>query len=369
MSVIKSNKCLTSFLALDEIGEIANPKELGNLAYSLSNGLGKARMSRHLTAKASCDWRVIFLSSGEENLKEIMEQNGQKTKLGQEIRMLDIDVDQSQYGIFDQVDFAQDGANQSRLLVERSNQYYGTAGVAWLEYLTSNKAIIAADSKDLLKQYRIDLSHGYKEGHIERVANSFALIAVAGELATQAGITGWQQGRAFEATQTVFKLWLSNFEQVGDFEDRHILQSVRSFFEANGNARFDTMQQGRITPTEYPEMNEGVDSHQNIRAKTLYRVGFRQLDTQGKLIAYLVHSQQFKDVICNGLDPKKVSKTLVKHKWLEHEQGKSTKPVRGIETKKPVRMYIFNESVFTYDIEQATNPHIQLLNTGKTVEI
>ena len=70
---------------LDEIGEIANPKELGNLAYSLSNGLGKARMSRHLTAKASCDWRVIFLSSGEENLKEIMEQNGQKTKLGQEI--------------------------------------------------------------------------------------------------------------------------------------------------------------------------------------------------------------------------------------------------------------------------------------------
>jgi hypothetical protein len=147
------------------------------------------------------------------------------------------------------------------------------------------------------------------------------------------------------------------------------LEHVRAFFEANGNARFDTLRQGRITPTEYPEMNETVESEQTIRAKTLYRVGYRQLNQQGKLVAFLVHSQQFKESVCGDFDPKKVAKTLVKHKWLDHEKGKSTKPVRGIETNKPVRMYVFNESVFTYDIEQATNPYAQPPNTGKTVDI
>jgi uncharacterized protein (DUF927 family) len=357
------------FLGLDEIGEISNPKELGNLAYSLANGVGKSRMSRSLTAKATYEWLIMFLSTGEESLKQIMEQHGQRTKLGQEIRLLDIDVDHSPYGVFDQIDFAQDGAKQSRLITERANQYYGVAGIAWLEYLTSHKDAVTKQAKQLLKQYQHDLSSSYPEGHIQRVANSFAIIAVAGELATQAGITGWQQGRAFEAAYTVFQVWVSNFEQVGDFEDRQILEHVRAFFEANGNARFDTLRQGRITPTEYPEMNETIESEQTIRAKTLYRVGYRQLNQQGKLDAFLVHSQQFKESVCGDFDPKKVAKTLVKHKWLDHEKGKSTKPVRGIETNKPVRMYVFNESVFTYDIEQATNPYAQPPSIGKTVDI
>jgi uncharacterized protein (DUF927 family) len=55
------------FLGLDEIGEISNPKELGNLAYSLANGLGKSRMSRSLTAKATYEWLIMFLSTGEES--------------------------------------------------------------------------------------------------------------------------------------------------------------------------------------------------------------------------------------------------------------------------------------------------------------
>jgi uncharacterized protein (DUF927 family) len=223
--------------------------------------------------------------------------------------LLDIDVDHSPYGVFDQIDFAQDGAKQSRLITERANQYYGVAGIAWLEYLTSHKDAVTKQAKQLLKQYQHDLSSSYR-GHIQRVANTFAIIAVAGELATQAGITGWQQGRAFEAAYAVFQIWISNFEQVGDFEDRQILEHVRAFFEANGNARFDTLRQGRITPTEYPEMNETVESEQTIRAKTLYRVGYRQLNQQGKLVAFLVHSQQFKESVCGDFDLKRSLKPL-----------------------------------------------------------
>ncbi len=58
-----------SFLVLDEIGEIANPKELGNIVYMLANGLGKGRMTKQITAKPMHQWKVIFLSSGKKALK------------------------------------------------------------------------------------------------------------------------------------------------------------------------------------------------------------------------------------------------------------------------------------------------------------
>ncbi len=144
------------FLALDEIGEVANPKELGNIAYMLANGKGKARLTKEIKAKPSYAWKIIFLSTGEKSLKEIMQENGQKTKLGQEIRLIDIDIDQSEYGLFDQIDFAEDGAKQSRQLVERSNQAYGVAGMAWLRYLTQDKEKVISQAKQLLEQYHLE---------------------------------------------------------------------------------------------------------------------------------------------------------------------------------------------------------------------
>ena len=96
-----------------------------------ANGKGKARLTKQITAKPSYEWKVIFLSTGVKNLKEIMQENGQKTKLGQEIRLIDIDIDidRSEYGLFEQIDFTEDGAKQSRLLVGRSDKSYGVAGM------------------------------------------------------------------------------------------------------------------------------------------------------------------------------------------------------------------------------------------------
>ncbi|MBF6857411.1 DUF927 domain-containing protein, partial [Acinetobacter baumannii] len=226
------------FLALDEIGEVANPKELGNIAYMLANGKGKARLTKEIKAKPSYAWKIIFLSTGEKSLKEIMQENGQKTKLGQEIRLIDIDIDQSEYGLFDQIDFAEDGAKQSRQLVERSNQAYGVAGMAWLRYLTQDKEKVISQAKQLLEQYHLELIAEHKQGHIVRVANAFALIAVAGELATQAGITAWQTGTAFNAVKAVFNDWVNSFEYVGDYQTKEYILHVKAFFEANESSRF-----------------------------------------------------------------------------------------------------------------------------------
>lgn len=318
------------FLALDEIGEVANPKELGNIAYMLANGKGKARLTKQITAKPSYTWKLFFLSTGEKSLKEIMQENGQKTKLGQEVRLIDIDIDQSEYGLFDQIDFAEDGAKQSRLLVEQSNQYYGVAGMAWLNYLTTGKDKVISQARQLLGQYNLELVAEHKQGHIVRVANAFALIAVAGELATQAGITGWTAGTTFNAVKTVFNDWVNSFEYVGDYQTKEYILHVKAFFEANESSRFEA-----ITPD--PEHIE----------KILNRVGYWKIENGEKL--FLVLPEQFKNEVCKGYDNRKVAKALLIEKLLEHDTGKTSKTVRIPSKKNAVKVYAVKEGVFSWE--------------------
>ncbi len=318
------------FLALDEIGEVTNPKELGNIVYMLANGKGKGRMTKQITAKPSYDWKVIFLSTGEKSLKEIMQESGQKTKLGQEIRLIDIDISHSEHGLFDQVDFAESAAKQSRLLVERSNQSYGVAGMEWLKYLTSDKESTTNQAKQLLEQYNLELVASHSQGHIVRVANAFALIAAAGEIATQAGITGWKSGTAFNAVKTVFNDWVNNFEYVGDYESREYILHVKAFFEANESSRFES-----ITPD--PDHIE----------KIINRVGYWKIENGEKL--FLVLPEQFKNEVCKSLDSRKVAKALLIQELLEHDTGKNTKTVRLPSRSKAIRVYAVKDAIFSWE--------------------
>ncbi|WP_151713469.1 DUF927 domain-containing protein [Acinetobacter bereziniae] len=335
-----------SFLVLDEIGEIANPKEIGTIVYMLANGLGKGRMTKQITAKPMHQWKIIFLSSGEKSLKDIMQEQGQKTKLGQEIRLSDIDIDQNEYGIFDQIDFAEDGAKQSIELINRLNDCYGVAGIAWLEYLTGNKQQIIDQARELFDQYRNALTFNQDQGHIKRVASYFALVAVAGELASLAKITGWNTGTAFNAVQTVFNQWLNGFEKVGDYEDREILAHVKAFFEANENSRFEA-----VTPD--------TDHIERINN----RVGYWKIENGEKVFYVLL--EQFKNEICKGFDSRKVAKVLLSNELLEHDIGKNTKAVRLPSRSKVMRVYVIKESILSLDIDNLMG---NKGNMGNTLE-
>lgn len=319
-----------SFLVLDEIGEIANPKELGNVVYMLANGLGKGRMTKQITAKPMHQWKVIFLSSGEKSLKDIMTEQGQKAKLGQEIRLADIDIDQSEYGVFDCIDFAEDGAKQAIELSKRMAGCYGVAGIAWLEYLTSNKTERIGEAMELLEQYRQALTVNQSQGHIVRVANYFALVATAGELATKANITGWKTGTAFNAVQKVFNQWLGSFEQVGDYENREIVAHVKAFFEANESSRFEA-----ITPD--PDHIERINN----------RVGYWKIESGEKI--FYVLPEQFKNEVCKGYDSRKAARALLAYNLLEHDTGKTSKTARIPSKKNVVKVYAVKEAIFSWE--------------------
>ncbi len=68
--------------------------------------------------------------------------------------------------------------------------------------------------------------------------NRFALVAMAGELATRLGITGWPEGEALRATRVCLNAWLKERGHTANQEDIAALEQVRSFFTANQYSRF-----------------------------------------------------------------------------------------------------------------------------------
>ena len=320
-------------LVLDEIGEIPNPKDLGNIVYMLINGSGKGRMTKSLTVRETARWRLVFLSSGEKTLSELMNEAGQQAKLGQEIRLINIDIDQSEHGIFDQIDFAENAAQQALLINSNIKKYYGVAGVAWLQYLTSDKVQATEMASNLLDEYAQVLIGQHKQGHIIRVANYFALVAVSGEMATIAGITGWKSGTAIRSVKNIFNHWISNFEQVGDYEDVEILNQVRTFFTLHGTSRFE------LINTEFSE-----------QSKIYNRLGFIKNERDGR--NFYVYPEIFKQEICKSFDSKVVAKVLKKYGWIEFDGKSMTKVKRLPDTEKVTRLYVFNADVImNFDIE------------------
>jgi putative DNA primase/helicase len=77
------------------------------------------------------------------------------------------------------------------------------------------------------------------EGQVYRAAERFALVAMAGELATEYGITGWEKGAAIAATIKCFKAWTARRDSGAKNGDHQkVLDAVRSFIERHGSSRF-----------------------------------------------------------------------------------------------------------------------------------
>lgn len=320
-------------LILDEIGEISNPSELGNIIYMLINGNGKGRLTKSISLRDINKWQLMVLSSGEKSLSEIMQEVGQKTKLGQEIRLINIDLDSSPHGIFDSINFEDNAAQQAMLLNKNLKLYYGTAGIEWLNYLTSDFQKRLSEAQSLFDEYSKFLIADCKEGHIIRVANSFALIAVAGELATQAKITSWRSGTAFRAVKSVFTEWYDNFDQKSGYEDKEILEHIKSFFAIHGSSRFESLEQNYCNPITGIEVN----------IKTIDRIGYWKYSSDGK--RYFVYPELFKKEMCSGFNHRQVSKLLRDYGWLDHDDGRSTKSIRLPHlSSSTTRMMIFKES-------------------------
>ena len=224
------NDCL---LALDEISE-CDPKEVGAIVYALGNGRGKQRASRSGNARGVTRWRCFVISSGERTIATTMQEGGHRAKAGQSMRLLDIPAAQA-YGAWDALHGASSPAAFSDAIKRTAAQHHGQAGRAFLEKLTFDASDLCAMLEEV-KAAPMFATDG-TEGQDKRAAARFALIGLAGELATDYGVTGWPVGAAGDAAAHGFKLWQS-MRGKGNDERRQILQRVSGFIERHGDGRF-----------------------------------------------------------------------------------------------------------------------------------
>jgi putative DNA primase/helicase len=321
------NDCL---LALDELNQ-CEPKAIGQAVYMLANGQAKTRMNKTLSARASLTWRVLFLSAGEQGLSDLLAQAGQQIKAGQEIRLADIPADAGAgLGAFEQLQGTDDPSAFSVAIKDAAATHYGTVGMAWLNMVANDRPTLTSTIKTQIDHFTVQHVPAHASGQVQRVARRFALVAAAGELATEAGLTGWVQRAATQAAARCFADWLLGFGGIGNHEERAIIEQVQAFIEAHGSSRFESMTADR--------------------ERIANRVGYmRQKANEAR--EYLVFPTTFRKEVCKGFDYRQVQKILAQHGKLKHnhESGYTT-PCKTPDNPKDVRMYVLVH--MNADIEQ-----------------
>jgi putative DNA primase/helicase len=232
-------------LALDEISE-CEPKEVGAIVYATANGSGKQRAGRTGAARAVAKWRTFIVSTGERTIATAMNEGGYRAKAGQQVRILDIPAAR-QYGCFDHLHGHDSGASLSDYVKREANTHYGHAGRAFVENLAR------ADWLEIARQYeQFKTAPSFNpvgaDGQVNRAAARFALVGLAGELATEWQISGWQAGKAIQAAQLCFDLWRNARGHGGNDEGRQIADAVSRFVEKHGDGRFSDLTWNGATP-------------------------------------------------------------------------------------------------------------------------
>lgn len=202
-------------LGLDELPKDASA-DLGNMIYKVSLGSGKARSEKDGSAKKRTDWQTAVISTGEHSVLDTLKRIGKTPTGGQGVRMIDIPAD-GEYGLFDNLHDHMTSDAFVRMLDRSIRDVSGPAGATFVRHLMAVKTddLKARLEAEISKQSEALQDHlGIVSGddstnEVRRVLDSFALIAIAGEWATESGLTGWAPGMASDAVRTIAQRWLT----------------------------------------------------------------------------------------------------------------------------------------------------------------
>jgi putative DNA primase/helicase len=223
-------------LPLDEIGQ-ADPKDVGNIAYMLANGQGKARMKKDLTNRKPKTWQLMVLSSGEFGLGKYMAQANITLKGGQEVRLPDVPAvpEGTIYGCFETIHGADSSAQFVLGLEAAVKEHHGTALDAFLARLVidiANPAFVGNLSKQV-HLVAAKLAEGTVNSAIGRVAKRFALVQVVLGLAHQYDLLPFPVEDVEWGISTCFKAWLKGRGGDGSIEVKQAIERIEHLLVTN----------------------------------------------------------------------------------------------------------------------------------------
>lgn len=288
-----------ALLCLDEIGEVRDT-EIGEIVYALGNGAGKSRMTRGLMSRANSQFKLVFLSTGERSLSDMMQAGGKQAKGGQDVRLTEVGADAgSGLGAFSKLHEHSSPDQLARAIARASRTYYGSPILAFLEKLVCQREDSEREIRTLRDMFLRRVPKG-SSGEALRVAASFGLVAAGGELATRFGITGWVEGVASDASWTCYLSWLESRGGVGARDVESGIAAVRAFIAMNGASRFQSLAENN--------------------AKVENRAGFKECD--GDEWFYFIVPAVFMNEICRGYDYKEIAKEMKLRGYMAKGEGK-----------------------------------------------
>jgi putative DNA primase/helicase len=283
-----------ALLCLDELSQVP-AREAGEVAYMLGNGAGKSRSTREGLARNAAQWRVLFLSSGEVSLadKIVEEGRGKRGTPGQAVRLIDLPADAGAgLGLFEDLHGLESADAFARHLKAASTSNHGTAARAFLRHISCELEGV----RDAIARYsgRFVADHVDKaaDGQVIRVAQRFALIGTAGDIAVRAGVLPWKSGTAIDAAAQCFRDWLEMRGGIEPAEVNDGIEQVRAFVAAHGISRFVPAWDERGTGQIMRDV-----------------AGYRKREGEGW--DYYVTASAWKNEICKGFNGRTIAAALV----------------------------------------------------------
>jgi len=226
-------------LAMDEIGQ-CDPKQIGQMVYSVSNGLGKQRAARTGGAKSVASWLTMMLSTGELSIEQAMATAGQVMHAGQEVRIISTPI-LAAHGLFDNLhEFAlvdntmQAARNLSEAIKAECAANHGHAGREFVAKLIESKVDLGARLAAIMPTFQFEGGSALAG----RAGTRFAITALAGELAVEFGIVPWAAGTATAASVALFKQW-GEACGIVESEERKTIEAFRAYIGKHGGNRFE----------------------------------------------------------------------------------------------------------------------------------
>jgi putative DNA primase/helicase len=161
----------------------------------------------------------------------MMQEGGKQAKAGQLVRLLNIPAARK-FGVFDDLHNFTDGRELADHFKTECSKHYGHAGIKFVEHIIKQGD---ADFGAILAQIEAQFTHS--DTQAARAASRFALYAMAGELAVEAGILPWKEGAALEASKVMFAEW-QIMRGTGATEHKQILQNVADYILKHGDTKF-----------------------------------------------------------------------------------------------------------------------------------
>lgn len=338
-----------TLLVLDEIGQV-DAKVVGDVVYMLGNEQGKIRGLRTGGARPTLTWRLLYLSTGEKRLSDIMKEAGKSTKAGQETRLVNLNGDAGHgLGMFDTLNGFVGGHELAKHLDDSTRQYYGVAGYRFIEHVVAQIEPLREHLRYDVQNLANDWTPSGAHGQVHRVAQRFALVALAGEMATQAGLTGWVEGEAKRAAKACFDAWIDERGGVGNSETNAMLEQVRGWFGANRDARFTWWH--RADDDHRPSTANMAGFKRLVRNGTAVDRGAEmardgEFDDKDCALEYYVMPEAFKSEICKGFDHRAVAKLLLDCGIIKGDGRGCTRAERLPLMGKTVPCYRFTSALF-----------------------